>query len=135
MADAGTVLTGALLVGLGGFFGGMARFWVSMQIARRLGEAFPWGTLVVNASGALLVGLLAGAAAGQGGAFESELVRDIAIIGFLGGYTTVSSFSLQTLGLAMDGKTSEAILNVTGSAILCLLAVSIGFFAALRLAV
>ncbi len=80
------------LVLLGGFFGGIARFFVSGLVARRIGETFPWGTLVVNVSGALVIGALAGLARSQGGVFAGEMFRDLAFVGFLGGYTTVSSF-------------------------------------------
>ncbi len=78
------------LVLLGGFFGGISRFFVSGFVGRRIGETFPWGTLVVNVSGALVIGALAGLARSRGGAFGEETFRDLAFIGFLGGYTTVS---------------------------------------------
>ena len=69
-------LAACLLVLVGGFFGGIARYFVSGFVGRRVGETFPWGTLVVNVSGALAIGALAGLARVSGGVFASELFRD-----------------------------------------------------------
>jgi CrcB protein len=124
-----------VLVLLGGFFGGIARFFVSGFVGRRIGETFPWGTLVVNVSGALVIGALAGLARSRGGVFAEEMFRDLAFVGLLGGYTTVSSFCLQTLNLALDGQGLQAAMNVILSAGLCVAAVGIGFSAATRLLV
>jgi fluoride exporter len=121
------------LVLLGGFFGGISRFFVSGFVGRRIGETFPWGTLVVNVSGALVIGALAGLVRSRGGIFSDEMFRDLAFVGFLGGYTTVSSFSLQTLNLALDGQGLQAAMNTILSAGLCVAAVGIGFSAAVRL--
>jgi CrcB protein len=127
------ILEGCALVLLGGFFGGILRFFVSGFVGRRIGETFPWGTLVVNITGALVIGALAGLARAQGGVFAGELFRDVAFIGFVGGYTTVSSFSLQTLNLALDGQRGSATMYVILSAGLCTAAVGAGFFAAIRI--
>ena len=121
------------LVLLGGFFGGISRFFVSGSVGRRIGETFPWGTLVVNVSGALVIGALAGLVRSRGGVFAGEMFRDLAFVGFLGGYTTVSSFCLQTLNLALDGQGLQAALNTILSAGLCIAAVGTGFSAATRL--
>jgi len=87
---------------------------------------------VVNISGALVIGALAGLARSRGGIFAGELFRDLAFVGFVGGYTTVSSFSLQTLNLALDGQGVPATMYVILSAGLCTAAVGIGFWAAIR---
>ncbi len=121
------------LVVLGGFFGGMARFFLSGLVGRRIGETFPWGTLVVNVSGALVIGALAGLAHAHGGVFATETFENLAMVGFLGGFTTVSSFSLQTLHLALDGEEVQAIWNALLSGGLCLAAVGAGFMAVVRL--
>ncbi|MEA2868459.1 MAG: fluoride exporter, partial [Bradyrhizobium sp.] len=89
-------LEGCALVLLGGFFGGISRFFISGFVGRRIGETFPWGTLIVNVSGAFVIGILAGLARSRGGIFSGELFRDLVFVGILGGYTTVSSFCLQT---------------------------------------
>jgi fluoride exporter len=126
-------LESCALVLLGGFFGGISRFFVSGFVGRRIGETFPWGTLVVNVSGALVIGALAGLARSLGGIFSGEMFRDLAFVGFLGGYTTVSSFCLQTLNLALDGEGLQAALNAILSAGLCIAAVGAGFLVAVRL--
>ena len=122
-------LESCALVLFGGFFGGIARFFVSGFVGRRIGETFPWGTLVVNVSGALVIGALAGLARSHGGIFAGEMFRDLAFVGFLGGYTTVSSFCLQTLNLALDGQGLQAALNAILSTGLCIAAVGAGFAA------
>lgn len=86
-----------LLVGAGGALGGLARFWLSQWIDRRTGGRFPWGTLAVNTSGALLIGVALGLVADPRGASWLWLLL---VVGVLGSFTTVSSFSLQTVGAA-----------------------------------
>jgi fluoride exporter len=125
-------LQACALVLLGGFFGGIARFFVSGFVGRRIGETFPWGTLIVNVSGALVIGALAGLARSRGGVFAGEMFRDLAFVGFLGGYTTVSSYCLQTLNLALDGQGLQAAMNIILSAGLCIAAVGGGFWAVVR---
>jgi fluoride exporter len=116
-----------LWVFLGSALGGMARYFLSNAVARRIGETFPWGTLLVNVSGCLLIGALAafiaqdGSIAGQLGALE------FLAVGFCGGYTTFSSFSLQTLNLVRDGEWRRAGFNVVGSLLSCLAATWCGF--------
>ena len=124
-------INGAIWVSLGGVLGGMTRFWLSGFVARRVGETFPWGTMVINVSGAFLIGLVAASAAGHG-TFAAVRPWQFAVTGFLGCYTTVSSFSLQTLSLARDSEMSLAVWNLVLSVSLCLLAVAAGFSAGLH---
>lgn len=112
-----------LIVGLGGALGGIARFWVSGVVARWVGETFPWGTLVVNVSGSFTIGLLATLLPSAG---DARLWLAL-VVGILGSYTTVSSFSLQTLALARDGEWLHAGLNILASVVLCLGAAVGGF--------
>jgi fluoride exporter len=118
-------LSALIWVALGGALGGAARFFVSGFVGRRIGETFPWGTMVVNISGAFAIGLIAAGA-------EARLLFDVpdiwafAVVGFLGSYTTVSSFSLQTLALARDGNWRQAGANVVLSVLLCLAAAAAG---------
>ena len=121
-------INGVMWVALGSVLGGMARFWLSGFVARRVGETFPWGTMVINVSGAFLIGVLAASAAGHG-TFAEVRPWQFAVTGFLGCYTTVSSFSLQTLSLARDSEMSLAAWNMVLSLSLCLLAVAVGFTA------
>jgi fluoride exporter len=121
-------INGVMWVALGSVLGGTARFWLSGFVARRVGETFPWGTMVVNVSGAFLLGIL-GASAARHGIFAAVRPWQFAATGILGTYTTVSSFSLQTLALARDGEMMRAAGNMVGSLSLCLLAVTSGFTA------
>lgn len=121
-------LSGMAWVAFGSVFGGVARFWLSGFVARRVGETFPWGTMVINVSGAFVIGVLAASAADHG-TFAAVRPWQFAVTGFLGCYTTVSSFSLQTLALARDGETVRAAWNLVLSVSLCLTAVSAGFAA------
>ncbi len=114
-------LDGVVWVAFGSVFGGIARFWLSGFVARRVGETFPWGTMVINVS-------VAASAAGHG-ALAAVRPWQFAVTGFLGCYTTVSSFSLQTLALARDGEMARASGNLLLSLIFCLAAVTAGFVA------
>ena len=118
-------LAGGLLVTLGAIVGTPARFFISGLVARRLGETFPWGTLVVNASGCFIMGLVGWFAVAHGLSGGSAFWLLLAT-GFLGSYTTVSSFALQTRALVRDGESRLALGYVALSLILCLGAVAIG---------
>jgi fluoride exporter len=133
MAILHSELAAVLLVVIGGFLGGVARYWLSGVVARRIGQSFPWGTLAVNASGALAIGLLASIVSRPDDIVAGELVWIALAVGILGSYTTVSSFSLQTLALARDGQWYEAALNVIASVVVCLGMVLAGFLLAGRL--
>ncbi|ABD07651.1 camphor resistance protein CrcB [Rhodopseudomonas palustris HaA2] len=124
------IIYGAIWVALGSMFGGVARFGISGFVARTIGETFPWGTLTVNATGALAIGILGGLANSGHGLLSQPAPWLFAVTGFLGCYTTVSSFSLQTLTLAREGERWRAIGNVAISLILCLGLAAIGFMLA-----
>ncbi len=126
-------LTACMLVLAGGFVGGVLRYAIAEGVARRVAAGFPWGTLAVNVSGDIVIGGLAGAAATAGGALASAAFREFAVVGVLGGYTTVSAFALQTLSLAIDGQHRHAVLNVALSIGLGLVGVAAGFWLAARL--
>lgn len=115
-----------LWIAIGGALGSMARFATTEWTQLRWPAAFPWGTLLVNVLGSLVIGALA--ALGESGRWNVPLVvRQFLMIGVLGGYTTFSSFSLQTLMLARNGALLSAGLNVLASVALCLLAAWCGF--------
>ena len=121
------------VVAIGGALGSVARFWISGAVAQKFGETFPAGTLLVNISGSLVIGFFAAITGPDGRIWASPNVRQFFMIGVLGGYTTFSSFSLQTLALARDGEWLFATLNATGSFVLCLLAVWAGDYFAMLL--
>ena len=115
----------AILVGSA--LGGSARFALSNAVTRRYGERFPWGILAVNLSGALVIGILAGTLLVQAGEVSGEWGWHLLVVGFLGSYTTVSSFSLQTLALLHDRKWRAAGLNIALSLGLCIGLAALGF--------
>lgn len=117
-----------LWVAAGGALGSMARFACSEWVQARW-SAFPWGTLLVNVLGSFLIGLLAGVSEARSDALPLA-IRQFLMIGVLGGFTTFSSFSLQTLMLARAGAFMTAGANVLVSVSVCLLAAWLGFIVA-----
>jgi CrcB protein len=119
-----------LLVAGGGALGSIARYWLSGVVGRRFGETFPYGTLLVNVSGCLAIGFFAAYTGTEGRALMRPEWRLAFMTGVCGGYTTFSSFSLQTLHLATDGDWLRATANVMLSVVLCLGAVWLGHLCA-----
>jgi CrcB protein len=120
-----------LAVAFGGALGGVARVWLAGLVTRRLGEHFPWGTLVVNVSGSGLIGVAAALALGNdASAMASLSAWALLVVGVLGSYTTVSSFSYQTLVLLRAGEPGRASTNVAASVILCLGAAALAWLGA-----
>jgi CrcB protein len=107
-------------VALGGALGSVARYACSVAAARWLGTAFPFGTLFVNVAGSFTIGLLAALVAADGRPLLGADARALLLVGVLGGFTTFSSFSLETLELARGGAFGTAALNVMLSVALCL---------------
>ncbi len=123
-----------LWVGLGGALGSMGRYWLSGLVARHIGETFPWGTVLVNISGCLVIGFFATLTGPEGKWLVSPAFRQqFFMLGVCGGYTTFSSFSLQTLNLLQDGEWLYAAANVLISVICCLAAVWAGHLIATAL--
>jgi len=108
-------LSGFLIVGLGGFLGSVARYAVGMWVGQRWGRDFPFGTLIVNVTGCFLIGLLMQVATDR--LLLSPQWRLFLAIGFLGAYTTFSTFEFETGGLLADGEVLLAVLNVVVSVI------------------
>jgi CrcB protein len=122
-----------LWVALGSAIGGVGRYWVSGVVGQNFGETFPVGTLLVNISGSFAIGFIATLTAPDGRWFASSDTRQFMMYGVCGGYTTFSSFSIQTLNLLRDGDWFRAGLNVVLSVVLCLVAVWLGHLAAATL--
>jgi len=121
-------------IALGSALGGVARYWCTGVAARIFGETFPWGTLLVNVTGSFIIGFFATLTGPDGRIFAGTTMRQFVMIGLLGGFTTFSSFSLQTLELLRDGRAGEALGNVVLSVAVCVLAAAAGYSAGLALA-
>lgn len=115
----------SLYVFLGSGLGGVARFFISRGCRILFGESFPWGTLVVNVSGSFLIGLIAVLISERYMGFAHWL-HPLLVIGFLGGFTTFSSFSLDTLKLLEIGYITGFVINILCNVILCLLGAWLG---------
>jgi CrcB protein len=105
----------------------MWRYWWSGFVAQRLGETFPFGTLVVNTVGSTLIGVFAGAIARVSSSAEATLLQQFLMIGVCGGLTTFSSFSLQTYNLFAEGRWLSALANILFSTAVCLGCVAMGW--------
>jgi CrcB protein len=123
------VVKSYLWVALGSALGGVSRFWLSQAIADRIGATFPWGTIIVNISGSFVIGLFAACSTAEGPLSATARVFTVQFLmfGICGGYTTFSSFSLQTLNLAREGEWLHAGGNVLVSVVVCLIAVWLGY--------
>jgi len=123
----GQAMAAYLWIAVGSALGGVARFWCSGVAARFMGETFPWGTIIVNVVGCFIIGFFATITGPDGRVFSDTLTRQFVMIGILGGYTTFSSFSIQTLNLVQDGEWWLAGANIALSVVACLVAVWLGF--------
>jgi len=122
-----------LLIGLGGAVGSIARHWCNGLVAAVMGVAFPWGTILINVLGSIVIGFAA-ATMHDGGRFPaSNDARLFVMVGICGGYTTFSAFSLQTLTLIQGGQWLPAAGNIGLSVVLCIAGVWIGYLAGLAL--
>jgi len=122
-----------LLIALGGALGSMARFAMSGLVAGQIGETFPWGTLIVNVLGSFLICFFATLTGPDGRFLVGAGGRMFFMTGIMGGFTTFSSFSLQTLSLVRDGDWLRAGGNVIGSVVVCLVAAWLGHLLAFSL--
>lgn len=119
----------SLWIALGGALGTLMRFWLNLAFATRFGETMPFGTILINVTGSFAIGLLAVLTDGNGRLPVSSDMRLFLLVGLCGGYTTFSSFSLQTVTLFQTGQGLRAGANVLVSVFLCLLAVWVGLAA------
>lgn len=117
----------SLWIGVAGFFGAVARYQLDSLISRHARGAFPWGTLVVNLTGCFLLGLLFTVSSGRLDA--NPALRTALTVGFLGAYTTFSTFSLQAVRLTEDGAVGLALGYVAASVVVGLLAAWAGMAA------
>ena len=113
-----------VLIGLGGFAGAISRYLVDGFVSDRTGGAFPWGTLAVNATGSFVLGLLFAMTTER--AILPADIRGPVMIGFIGAYTTFSTYMLESWGLVETGSYGAAIANLGGSVVIGLVAVAAG---------
>ncbi len=121
-----------LIVMAGGALGTLARYAVSV-LAMPISRDLPWGTVIINVTGSLIIGLFSTLTLANGRFPVSDNMRLFVMIGLCGGYTTFSSFSLQTLDLLRSGATVRACINVAASVLLCIGAVAVGHLIATRI--
>src|SRR6185295_6901507 len=114
-----------IFIAVAGVVGTLVRYWLSGFVARQYGETFPWGTLIVNLIGSFLAGALYHLAEER--LLISPALRTVILIGLIGGFTTFSSYGLQTFTLLRDGQIGLATLNVAASNVLGLLMVWMGY--------
>jgi CrcB protein len=125
-------LTSCLFVVAGGAIGTLARYLISIA-ALPISRELPWGTIGINVLGSLIIGFFGTLTLAHGRYPVSENIRLFVMIGICGGFTTFSSFSLQTLDLLRGGATLRAVINIVASVVLCVAAVALGHLAAARL--
>ena len=113
-----------LMVIFGGAAGSLMRYLLGTAIMTRIGGRFPWGTVVINVTGSFLIGLIMTLLSDRLNPHPNW--RLLLVVGFLGGYTTFSSFEWETFGLAQDGSRWLGLINVVGSVVLGYIAVWLG---------
>lgn len=120
-----------IAVAVGGALGSVARFGVQVALERGYGRSMPYATAIVNATGCVIIGALAGALSAQ--RFEAgEEWRAFVFVGLLGGFTTFSSFGLDTWTLLQEGRRATALMNVAGQVAIGMLGVAAGYTLAAR---
>ena len=121
--------TTCLIVLLGGALGSLARYLISVA-ALPISQSLPWGTIIINIVGSFIIGLFGTMTLAHGRFPASDNLRLFVMIGLCGGFTTFSSFSLQTLDLLRNGAVVRAAINIAASVVLCVLAVALGHYVA-----
>lgn len=121
-----TTLANYFWVALGGGLGTMARYWMTLAVTRIVGETFPWGTLLINILGSLVIGWFFTFTLPNGPWPASEGIRLFVMVGICGGFTTFSAFSIQTFNLLRDGENLLAFAYIVASVVLCIVATLIG---------
>jgi CrcB protein len=117
--------TTCLVVTIGGAFGTLARYLISV-LALPISRELPWGTIGINITGSFIIGFFGTLTLAHGRYPVSENIRLFVMVGFCGGYTTFSAFSLQTLHLLRSGAMARAAINIIASVVLCVGAVAVG---------
>jgi fluoride exporter len=114
-------------IAIGGALGSVARAWLNTLALRQFGGHFPYGTIAINILGSALIGIFAASALATSRSLISTEVRIFLMVGVCGGFTTFSSFSLQTFDLLREGRAVAAFANIGLSVVLCVLASAAGY--------
>jgi CrcB protein len=120
------LVVSSLVIGLGSALGGLARYLCGLLAVALVGASFPWGTIAINLIGSFVIGAFNTLTGPDGRLYVRPLGRQFVMVGLCGGYTTFSSFSLETLALLQQGRPFAAGANIALSLVLCLLAVWLG---------
>ncbi|MCB8874096.1 fluoride efflux transporter CrcB [Acidisoma silvae] len=116
-----------LLVAAGGALGTVGRAWLGLFVGRTLGFGFPLGTLIINILGSAVIGIVAATALPSSRSIVGPELRVFLMVGICGGFTTFSSFSLQTFELLREGRAAAAFANVALSVVICLIVTAVGY--------
>ncbi len=122
-----------LVIGIGSALGGVARYGLGLLAVSAWGPEFPWGTIIINVAGSFIIGFFATITGPEGRLLVGTAARQFVMIGFCGGFTTFSSFSLETVSLLSSGRALAATANAGLSVIVCLFAVWLGHALAQKL--
>jgi CrcB protein len=114
----------SLAVALGGALGAVSRYWLIAAVSNASNHRFPWGTLVVNVLGSLVIGVMYVLISER--MVLSEQWRAVLIVGYLGAFTTFSTFSLDALLLLQEGFVLQALTYIVSSVVICLLCAWLG---------
>ncbi len=130
-AEASMSFSTVVVIMIGGALGTLARYLLSV-LALPISGSLPWGTILINIAGSFIIGFFGTLTLASGRFPLAEPVRLFVMVGFCGGFTTFSSFSLQTLDLLRSGETLRATINIVASVALCVTAVAVGHAVASR---
>lgn len=122
-----------LVIGIGSALGGVARYGLGILAISAWGPEFPWGTIIINVAGSFIIGFFATITGPEGRLLVGTAARQFVMVGFCGGFTTFSSFSLETVSLISSGRLLAAGANAGLSVIVCLFAVWLGYALAQKL--
>jgi CrcB protein len=123
-------LAATLWIAVGGALGSVARYWMAVGVARLAGETFPWGTLLINIIGSFVISYFGTMTLPDGAQPASIQIRLFVMVGICGGFTTFSSFSMQSVELLRGGEPARAAAYIIGSVVLCLAGTTLGFYMA-----